>query len=110
MTGCQQEEVIERVTEKESWRRARREQADRERKRGLGGKREEKLDDEQECQFDQNQEENKTKTQRTKKGIIRGCVSEKLGRIGFCYGLYSLIINSFCPVLLLYIIKAKILK
>lgn len=61
MTGCQQEEVIERITKKESWRRVMKEQGDRERKIGLGGKREEKLDNEQECQFDQNWEENKTK-------------------------------------------------
>lgn len=33
MTGCQQEEVIERITEKESWRSMRREQGDRGRER-----------------------------------------------------------------------------
>lgn len=34
MTGCQQEEVIERIAEQESWRRARKEQEDRERESG----------------------------------------------------------------------------
>lgn len=38
VTGCQQEEVIERITEEESWRRTRRKQ----RQRGLGGKKEKK--------------------------------------------------------------------